>query len=966
MSQRLLLLLCLLIAPASLPAQSTPSLSKPTRTATLNATVSDPSGARIASAAVHIAAADGSVTRDLTTDPSGRVSATLPPGAYTFTVTAPGFDPFFKQLTLAANAAPVIDARLLISTGQTVVEVTANPNTLSTDASDNKDAIALSGAQLATLSDDDATFQQQLLAIAGGDGSHPPQVFVDGFSGGQFPPKSAIRAVKINQNPFSAEYDELGFGRIEIDTKPGTGRLHGQLDVFGDPSGLNSQNPYLHAAEPGYYRLHTTANLSGPLNKKNSFFLSADYYDQQQNAITNTQTVASASNSILAVNLATPDPQTTSSYTARLDSQWSKNNTLTARYEYDRAVQTNGGLGASSSSFGGPGGGVSCAGSANSYTLPSEAFNCTTSQHTIQLGNSQILGAHAELDTHFEWIRTGLSQNPLSTAPSVLVNGAVADGGSPSQVDHDNQDHFEFQANGTWDHGIHFLRLGLRERLYREANLSTAGFNGTFTFNSLDAYQASVSPTGAPSATPSSAQFTITTGQDAFKVLTADLAVWAEDEIKLTKSLTGNFGLRFETQTAIPDHFDPSPHISLAWAPGAKDGPTPKDKKPAPVVYRIGSAIFYDRFPISNLLTTVQQGNATTQTTFTVANPPFFARTASDLATDLHNPSYTLTPSETTTYTLAPDFRSEYEIDTGASAEFALGKRGSIAVNYLNIRGVHQGVSVNANAPLPDGSRPFGAAAGNLYQFTSRGEDGGNLAFIHPNLNITDKINFWLFGIVQRYNGDTGGTGTFASNSYNIHQDQGIAPYHRRQALFTGADADLKYGLHLGAFLAYRAGRPFNITTGADNNNDSIFNDRPSFAAPGDNPADVIHTALGNFNIAPTPGEAPIPFDYGRSPAFISLQMQLSETVKFGPRLADPDADPLPPAAPGKPAPLPDPRYALVFSIEAQNVTNTVSPDTRIGVLTSPFFNQSIASANNFVATNAANRTLTLHTTFRF
>ena len=959
MPPRLLVVFCLLIAPFRLPSQSTPPISKSAKAATLNTIVSDPSGARVSGAAVHIVADEGSLVRDLSTDTGGRASAALPTGNYSVTITAAGFEPFFRRLKLAANTTPIFEASLFIAAAQTVVDVKGDDNALSTAGDANKDAVVFSGSKLAALSDDDATFQQQILAIAGGDGSHPPQVFVDGFSGGQFPPKSAIREVKINQNPYSAEYDSLGFGRIEISTKPGTGRIHGEIDVFGDPSAFNSQNPFIHTAEPGYYRVHTTGDLSGPLDKKTSFFVSADYYDQQNNAIINASTVSPTSDAVVAINDAIPDPQATSSYTARLDRQWSKNNTFTGRYEYDRAVQTKSGLGQASGNFGGSGG-ISCTSGSTFYTLPSQALNCTASQHTVQLRNSQILGAHAEMDTKFEWVRTDLAQDPVSNAPAVSVNGTANDGGNPGQENHDHQDHFEFQESGTYEHGSHLLRFGARYRIYREANLSTAGFNGAFTFNTLTDYKASVTADGAPSATPSAAQFTLTTGKDAFKVMTTDLGVWAEDEIKLRKTLTGNFGVRLETQTAIPDHFDPSPHFGLAWAP------LMKKKKSAPVVYRIGSGIFYDRFPISNLLTAVREGSPTLQTNYTIQNPTFFARTQEQLQQDLDLSSAS---TAQTTYTVAPNFRSEYEIDSGASAEVSLGKHGSITFNYLNARGVHQWVSRNANAPLADGTRPFGAAAGDEYQFSSGGETLGNFFFSHLQINATKSIQFWTFAMVQRFNGDTSGVGSFASNSYDIHQDYGRLPWNRHQAVFSGVDADLKHGLHASLFLAARGGRPFNITTGADNNGDSIFNDRPSFASAADianNPQDVVNTAIGKFNLAPTAGEAPIPIDYGQSPAFASLQASLQKVIKFGPRVLDPDADPLPPAQPGKPEPKPDPRYALVFSVEAQNVTNSVSPDTRIGVLTSPYFDQSIASANGFIAATAANRTITLHTAFRF
>ncbi len=171
----------------------------------------------------------------------------------------------------------------------------------------------------------------------------------------------------------------------------------------------------------------------------------------------------------------------------------------------------------------------------------------------------------------------------------------------------------------------------------------------------------------------------------------------------------------------------------------------------------------------------------------------------------------------------------------------------------------------------------------------------------------------------------------------------------------------------MGTFLAARGGRPFDITTGLDDNGNTQYNDRPSFASAASNPANVIRTSYGNFDTVPQAGEAIIPHNYGQSPRFVSLQVQLQKTVKFGPRIAEPSEGPPPPPLPkGQKAPLPDPRYALVFSAEAENITNTRDPAQPIGVLNSPFFGQSIASANSFLSTTAANRTFMVHTAFRF
>ena len=73
-------------------------------------------------------------------------------------------------------------------------------------------------------------------------------------------------AIRINQNPFSPEYDKLGFGRIEILTKPGSEGCGGSAYYNFANQFWNSRNPY--AAQKAPFMLHEYGgNLTGPINK---------------------------------------------------------------------------------------------------------------------------------------------------------------------------------------------------------------------------------------------------------------------------------------------------------------------------------------------------------------------------------------------------------------------------------------------------------------------------------------------------------------------------------------------------------------------------------------------------------------------------------------------------------------------------------------------------------------------------
>src|SRR6202789_3415294 len=113
--------------------------------------------------------------------------------------------------------------------------------------------------------------QNELQALgAPAAGPNGGQIFIDGFEGGQIPPKSSILEIRVNQNPFSAEFDRIGYGRVEIITKAGTQKLHGMVSAFGTTSTLNTSNPLV-ANEPFYDFYSGFANVRGALGKKAAY-----------------------------------------------------------------------------------------------------------------------------------------------------------------------------------------------------------------------------------------------------------------------------------------------------------------------------------------------------------------------------------------------------------------------------------------------------------------------------------------------------------------------------------------------------------------------------------------------------------------------------------------------------------------------------------------------------------------------
>src|SRR5208283_3129046 len=272
-------------------------------------------------------------------------------------------------------------------------------------------AIVISGKELEALPDDPDELLTDLQALAGPSaGPNGGQLYIDGFTAGQLPPKESIREIRINRNPFSAEFDKLGYGRIEVFTKPGTDKFHGQFQVNGNDSAFNSPNPFGGADQPGYYTTQFSGNVSGPINKKASFFFDAQRRDINDLSAINAIALDPSTLTEVPVIESIPYPRHRTNITPRLDYAPTKNNTLTARYQYYRDTENNDGIG--------------------QFTLPSQGYNSESTEHTLQISDTQIFGAKIVNETRFQYLRELSNQSALNTQPTINVLGSFDGGGN--------------------------------------------------------------------------------------------------------------------------------------------------------------------------------------------------------------------------------------------------------------------------------------------------------------------------------------------------------------------------------------------------------------------------------------------------------------------------------------------------------------------------------------------------------
>jgi hypothetical protein len=925
-------------------------------TGTIAGTVTDPDGALVQAAAISVYSASGSAKK-LVSDAAGAfVVVRLVPGRYELKVSAKGFSAATLSDVMVTGGKTTSTAVKLGISVSTDLEVSADATGVSTSPDDNANATVIKGKDLDALSDDPDELQSELTALAGPSaGPSGGQIYIDGFTGGQLPPKSSILEIRINRNPFSAQYDKLGYGRIEIVTKPGQNELHGQFMINGDQKALNSLNPFV-TNEPSYYSTFLMGNVSGGLGKNASWFGSVFQRSSQSNSIINAD-ILGTNGAVVNYTAAVANPQTRLDVSPRFDFSLGPKNTMSVRYMLDRQKETNSGV--------------------SGFALQSQAYGVSNYENTIQVSDTWLLTSKLVNDLRFQYMRDRDNQVASVTTPTVTVQGAFTSGGNNQGTLKDNEDRYELQDYVSMAEGKHALNFGTRLRLTHEANSSTTGFNGNYIYQSLSAYAA-----GTPS------EYDVTAGNPTAMVNLFDGALFFQDDWTVRSNLTLSYGVRFEGQNRIGDHTDVAPRVSFSWAPGARDG------KKASTVMRAGYGWFYDRFTAANVLTAIH-GNGVNQKNYVVKNPAFTtdAPTAAELGSG--------SAASPTIYDVAPGLKASVNMQAAVGMDHSFGKSVTLSATYINSRGVHQYLSDNINAyeagtydtATGTGVRPNGINE-NLYQFQSGGVYNQNQLMLNYSVRAR-KVSLFGFYVWNSAKADTSGSTYFPSQQTNPGVDYGRASFDVGSRFLLGGNYQAPFGVSFSPFLVADSGTPFNVTIGQDLNGDNQYNDRPAYATGAS--TDVLGTAYGNFDLNPSASAKRIPYDVGTGPAQFSMNLRVSKSFGIGPRVeggaggsqggpGGPGGGPGGRGGPGGGGPggglgpgglsgsngpprldqtVPR-KYSLTFSAMGHNVFNHVNLAAPVGVLDSPLFGKSTALAGGFFNSAASNRSIDVQASFSF
>jgi hypothetical protein len=951
--------------------------------ATLRGHIADPTGALIPGATITITTSAGTAVTTTTADSAGGYTVSgLAPGGYIVQASFEGFAPFSSPtIQLAAGQVKRVDIAMAMEVAEQSVTVSdESPSMVNVEAGGNASAIVLKGKDLEALSDDPDELSNELSALAGPSaGPNGGQIYIDGFSGGQLPPKSAIREIRINQNPFSAEFDRLGYGRIEILTKPGTDKLHGQFFIQGNDKPFNTGNPFTPTI-PSYYSYQFNGTMNGSISKTASFFVSAERRDTQNvnawripDAVLDDGSGVFVNNPDFGVNLL--NERTRNNASARIDWQLGERNTFTVRYGFWSEGEQH---------------------DLNSGSLASASTHESNTDHTVQMSDAIVINDHIVNESRFQYERQNENHYPDSTDRTINVQGDFTGGGYPGQEYRDHTTRLEFQNLTTMSHGAHAIKFGTRMRDTRDANLTNSNFNGSFSFPSYQSYLAMANGLAAGNSFaslvsqgygPTSASYA--SGKESTLANMFDVALFAQDDWKFNPKLTLSGGMRWEAQNHISDHNDWGPRASFAYA---LDG-NGKDKKTKTVV-RGGYGFFFDRLGTGNLLT-INRDNIQHQVV--LVNPTCTSTATSlsavDLSTCTSTGGATSSASTPLKYEVAPSYRAPTTEQLGASLERQLFSGTSLTLTYLHSFGVHQLVTRNANQAT--GGTPQDNSGGYLYEYYPEAVFKQNQLIASVNSKLSKNLNLVGFYTLSYANGNGNGN---ASDAYDLDKDYGRSAFVTRNSLFMMANYSGPWGIRFNPFMIAQAGRPFNITLPIDPLN-NFFNQRPTFATSSTPAADAIATPYGLLDSTALTGET-IPVNMGNGPAGVALNLRISRAFGIGPKLAsDTQAGGGPPpggppdgggrrgggppggglgpgglgggGGRGGPGGMFGPtgtghKYSLNFSAQALNLFNDIDYGTPVGTVTSPSFNRSTSLAGGIFSTGSAARRIFIQAVFSF
>lgn len=660
----------------------------------------------------------------------------------------------------------------LESVAQTVDVGNAQP--LSTEAADNKDAVTLSGNDLQKL----PVFDQDYIAALtpfldpGSVSSGGVTILVDGveMKASTVSP-SAIAEVRINSDPYSAEFSRPGRGRINIITKPGSPEFHGTLNFITRDATFNAKNYFAPTRPPEQRRIYE-GHLTGPVGHggHTTFLLSGDRR-QDDTAVA---VHAFGPQGLIASNVQTPRRETQISL--RVTHDFSQAHRLSIGYNFEYDARQNKGVGG--------------------IVLPEAGVNTNSREDDLILNDRIIISPNLLNQLQITFEKDEDVSRSVTNAPSLQIQDSFTGGGAQADLNRtENTVHINEVV--SWTHKNHYIRFGFNgPQISKRAVDDHTNRLGTFSFNSLANFT-------------SSTPYVFTQQQGIGRGLywANELAGFVQDDIKMSKNFQLTLGLRYQWQTYISSVNNFAPRISAAYSVNKK------------TILRAGTGIFFDRMG-GDFPATFKLHDGVVLRSFQILNPGY---------PNPLPPGQPITALPSSIVRVGAQVHTPYTVQYSIGVERALTPAMTVSVGYRGITGISSFRSRDANAPV---GPSYAARPDPSLGFVQQIESGGRSRSNALDVSFRGRAGRWFNGQAQytlgRIYTNTSGLKFYPQDQYNPNAEWGRADIDRLHRFNLIGNINPDHWLTLGISATLYSGTPYTETAGSDLFHTGLGNARPS------------------------------------------------------------------------------------------------------------------------------------------
>ena len=735
----------------------------------------DQSAGVIPGAAVTLLGQAGAM-RSTTSQADGTFSVDgVAPGTYVLRVELSGFETYQKPIAVTQEPSPPLKIAMRVATLETDVTV---------EADESADTFSTSNSSGETMRMDNE-FRSALPIVAdffmgvvtnffypGAQGAQGASLVVDGIEGDQIEvPSAAIGTVRLNRNPYSALYQHPGQARLEVSTKRGRrSRYDGIFEMANRSTLFAARNAFATTTQDLKRRL-VQPTFGGPLpGKKSSFFFTGQRHIHDESGIVNAETLSGP----VIANVPTGHDHT--SIFSRIQAWPNDLNTFIVSYGFSGHDFSNR--------------------DAGGFNLAERGIAAEKHKHTLTFSHRLLRASQWQNDFLFGFINHEDHAGGAATAPAIDVSDALSSGPSPTFTRATRQS-FTLENTARYlGHTGHAFSFGARLRSDRVDAFHASNFAGTYEFADLKSYAA-----GTP------LFFRINRGDPnaAFNLYGAN--GYVQDEVRVRPQLTLTFGLRYDWQSMVNDKKNLAPRFAFAYAPE-------NHKK---TILRGGVGIFNDDLARSAVERSLLVDGIRLREVV-IADPSFPAPFSSGA-------DVTPAPSKVS---IAPNIHSPSLSEASVSIEREISHRNWITAEYAWFRGTHLFRSRNVNAPFPVTDVRPDQNFLNINQVESTAFMRSQALTVTWRGRVGKIFQPYAQYVLSKTTDNTSGMFVIPANSYDLRPETGPSDADARHRFNMMGVLTLPRGFQTGLVLSVTSGLPYDITTGLDDNNDTLANDRPA------------------------------------------------------------------------------------------------------------------------------------------